>query len=202
MHGLCCHHTHYRCWLSPSVWPQSTLIDTIPQINKHKSHFFLLGGIHNLHFFFVQHMWLACKRLSSFIHNSKKVREKKMRELGCLLRGRVCPSWRCQMEYIALVHLSFLLLPQVTLLSDSYFFFVFLPEEDYSFFTLPSLPSQQQQINFLYGVSCFRQIHVRVWHTHTHTHTPKYPPPQCELHTWNFSQARMFNLSCLGGNWI
>lgn len=37
-----------------------------------------------------------------------------------------------------------------------------IAEEDHSYFTLPPLPSQRPQIGLLYGVSCFRQVHVSV----------------------------------------
>ncbi len=37
-----------------------------------------------------------------------------------------------------------------------------IAEEDHSYFTLPPLQSQRPQIGLLYGVSCFRQVHVSV----------------------------------------
>ncbi|ELR12642.1 uncharacterized protein ACA1_091520 [Acanthamoeba castellanii str. Neff] len=46
-----------------------------------------------------------------------------------------------------------------------------IAEEDHSYFTLPPLPSQRPQIGLLYGVSCFRQVHVSSLHVNSEAYT-------------------------------
>jgi hypothetical protein len=78
---------------------------------------------------------------------------------ACLWLGRTCPSSPSPMACIAPVHYPHsVLVPR--------YGFSRLPmatEEDHSYFTLPSLPSQRPEIDLLYGVSCFRQVHTSVY---------------------------------------